>query len=151
MAKQVERKQEPAKAPVASKEPAVEVRIKRPNIDFPFKLTVEHRALDLKDLFAAAEAFDFYEVNGIAGENSGKARRELCVDVLEVTSTSTTLHITPSRPMSYAEIGAEMDHMVKGIAKLHLPGGEASGVRVQWVIPNTGIASDMRGRLAVVH
>jgi hypothetical protein len=44
-----------------------------------------------------------------------------------------------------------MDHMVTGIAKAYLPGGKAKGLKVQWVIPNFGIASDMRGRLAVVH
>jgi hypothetical protein len=129
----------------------VELREKKPNIDFPFKLTVEHGALDFAGMFRAAEAFDFYEVRGIAGENVGKARRDLCVDVLEVTPTSTTLHVTPAKLMSYAEIAAEMEHMVTGIAKLVLPGGKAKGLKVQWVIPNTGIPSDLRGRLRVVN
>jgi hypothetical protein len=126
-------------------------RDKRASVDFPFKLTVEHGALDLKGLFAAAEAFDFYEVHGVGGENTGKARRELCVDVVEVTTTATTVHVTPARPMAYADIAAEMDHMVAGIARLHFPGGKAKGVRVQWLVPNTGIPSDLRGRLAIVH
>src|SRR5690242_7237464 len=79
-------------------------RVKKPNVDFPFKLTVEHAPLDFKGMFAAAEAFDFYEVNGVSGENFGKARRELCVDIVEVTPTSTTVHVTPAKPMSYAAI-----------------------------------------------
>jgi hypothetical protein len=128
-----------------------EAREKRILIDFAFRLTVEHGALDVKRMFATAEAFDFYEVRGVAGENVGKPRRDLCVDVLEVTSESTTVHVTPTRPMTYQEMAAEMDHMVTGIAQHYLPGGKAKGVKVQWVIPNTGIASDMRGRLAVVH
>src|ERR1041385_3193806 len=128
-----------------------EAREKRILIDFAFRLTVEHGALDVKRMCATAEAFDFYEVRGVAGENVGKPRRDLCVDVLEVTSESTTVHVTPTRPMTYQEMAAEMDHMVTGIAQHYLPGGKAKGVKVQWVIPNTGIASDMRGRLAVVH
>jgi hypothetical protein len=78
-------------------------RTKKPNVDFPFKLTIQHGALDFKGMFASAEAFDFYEVNGVAGENLDKARRELCIDIVEVTPTT------------------------------------------------TGIPSDLRGRLAVVH
>lgn len=128
-----------------------ETREKRILIDFAFRLTVEHGALNVKDMFATAEAFDFYEVRGVGGENAGKARRDLYVDVLEVSSMATTVHVTPTRPMTYAEMAAEMDHMVSGIAKKYLPGGKAKGLKVQWVIPNTGIASDMRGRLAVVH
>jgi hypothetical protein len=128
-----------------------EPREKRILIDFAFKLTVEHAPLGVKEMFAAAEAFDLYEVRGVAGENAGKPRRELNVDVLEVSSTATTVHVTPARPMTYADMAAEMDYMVEGIARHHLPGGKAKGVRVQWVIPNTGIASDMRGRLSVVH
>lgn len=120
-------------------------------VDFSFKLTIEHGELDLKGLFAAAEAFDLYEVNGVGGENAGKARRPFCVDVLEVQPTCTMVHVTPSSPMTYPEIATEMDHMVKGLAKLHLPGGKAKGLRLQWVVPNTGIPSDLRGRLAVVH
>lgn len=130
---------------------AAEPREKRILIDFAFRLTVEHGALGVRGMFAAAEAFDLYEVRGVAGENAGKPRRELNVDVLEVSSTATTVHVTPARPMTYAEMAAEMEHMVDGIAKHHLPGGKAKGVKVQWVIPNTGIASDMRGRLSVVH
>lgn len=126
-------------------------REKRILIDFAFKLTVEHAPLDVKGMFAAAEAFDLYEVRGVDGENVGKPRRELLVDVVEVSSTATTVHVTPSRPMTYSEMAAEMDAMVTGIAKRHLPGGKAKGLKVQWVIPNFGIASDMRGRLAVVH
>src|SRR5687768_12671535 len=150
MTRQVEPKPEPvpAQAPAGQ---APEVREKRILIDFAFKLTVEHEALDVRHMFAAAEAFDFYEVRGIAGENLGKPRRDLLVDVIEVSSTSTTVHVTPSRPMTYQEMAAEMDHMVTGIAKKYLPGGKAKGLKVQWVIPNFGIASDMRGRLAVVH
>jgi hypothetical protein len=158
MAKQVERKAETpaAQAPTddlmafeaAAAQP---VRVKKPNIDFPFKLTVEHAPLDFKGMFAAAEAFDFYEVHGIAGENFGKARRELCIDIVEVTPTSTTVHFTPAKPMSYAAIAEEMDSMVTGIAKHMFPGGKAKGMRVQWLVPNTGIPSDLRGRLAVVH
>ena len=144
MSKQVERTPEAG----AGAQPP---REKKPNVDFPFKLTVEHGTLDFAGMFAAAEAFDFYEVNGVAGDNAGKARRELCVDVLEVTPTATTLHVTPARPMPYAEIAAEMERMVSGIARHHLPGGKAKGVKVQWVVPNTGIPSDLRGGLAVVH
>lgn len=146
MAKQVAGKGEAA--PEAVK---VEVRVKKPNIDFPFKLTVEHGPLDFKGMFAAAEAFDFYEVHGVAGENFGKARRELCIDILEVTPTSTTVHVTPAKPMSYADIAEEMEFMVNGIAKHKLPGGKVKGMKVQWLVPNTGIPSDLRGRLAVVH
>jgi hypothetical protein len=129
----------------------VAVRDKRLNIDCPFKLTVEHAPLDFAGMFAAAEAFDFYEVNGVAGDNAGKARRDLCVDVLEVSPTATTLHVTPARLMSYAEIAAEMQRMVDGIAKHHLPGGKAHGVKVQWLLANPGIPSDLRGRLRVVN
>jgi hypothetical protein len=128
-----------------------EGRIKKPNIDFPFKLTVEHAPLDFKGMFASAEAFDFYEVHGVAGENFGKARRELCIDIVEVTPTTTTVHVTPAKPMTYADIAAEMEFMVAGIAKHTFPGGKAKGMRVQWLVPNTGIPSDLRGRLAVVH
>ena len=149
MAKQVERKGE-AK-PAASTEAGTAVRVKKPNIDFPFKLTVEHGQLDFKGMFAAAEAFDFYEVHGVAGENFGKARRELCVDIVEVTPTSTTVHVTPAKPMSYAAIAAEMEFMVAGIAKHTFPGGKAKGMKVQWLVPNTGIPSDLRGRLSIVH
>lgn len=130
---------------------AMDGRVKKHNIDFPFKLTVEHAALDFKGMFAAAEAFDFYEVNGVAGENFGKARRELCIDIVEVTPTSTTVHVTPARPMTYPAIAAEMESMVGGIAKHLFPGGKAKGLKVQWLVPNTGIPSDLRGRLAVVH
>src|SRR5688500_2636490 len=100
MARQAERKPDAPRPPkaeadglVAFEEPPVkvDVRVKKPNVDFPFKLTVEHAALDFKGMFASAEAFDFYEVNGVAGENFGKARRELCVDIVEVTPTSTTV------------------------------------------------------------
>jgi len=129
----------------------VELREKKPNIDFPFKLTIEHGPLDFAGMFQAAEAFDFYEVRGINGENAGKARRDLCVDVLEVTPTSTTLHVTPARLMSYADIAAEMEHMVTGIAKNVLPGGKAKGLKVQWLVPNPGIPSDLRGRLRAVN
>jgi hypothetical protein len=146
--RQVGRKPEPPAEPAGTTEAPREKRIL---IDFAFKLTVEHAALDVKHMFAAAEAFDFYEVRGIAGENVGKPRRDLLVDVIEVSSTATTVHVTPSRPMTYSEMAAEMDHMVTGIAKAYLPGGKAKGLKVQWVIPNFGIASDMRGRLAVVH
>ena len=135
----------------AGEEPAAEGREKRILIDFAFKLTIEHGSLGVREMFAAAEAFDFYEVRGVAGENLGKPRRALNVDVLEVSSTATTVHVTPARAMTYAEIAAEIEVMVEGIAKHHLPGGKAQGVRVQWLIMNTGIASDMRGRLAVVH
>lgn len=127
------------------------VRVKKPNVDFPFKLTVEHGVLDFQGMFAAAEAFDFYEVHGVAGENFGKARRDLCVDVVEVTPTSTTVHVTPAKPLSYADIAAEMEAMVTGIAKHHLPGGKAKGMKIQWLVSNTGIPSDLRGRLAIVH
>ena len=132
-------------------ETRAEARTKKPTVDFPFKLTVEHAALDFKGMFASAEAFDFYEVNGVAGENFGKARRELCIDIVEVTPTSTTVHVTPARPMSYAEIATEMEFMVNGIAKNTFPGGKAKGMKVQWLVANTGIPSDLRGRLAVVH
>lgn len=145
MAKQVERAGDAMAADQAA------VRSKKPNVDFPFRLTVEHGPLDFKGMFAAAEAFDFYEVNGVDGENSGKARRELCIDVLEVTPTSTTVHVTPARPMSYAAIAEEMESMVNGIARHKLPGGKVKGMRVQWLVANTGIPSDLRGRLAVVH
>lgn len=151
MARQVESKTQPSAAGTAPAAAPAEPREKRIVIDFAFKLTVEHGALGVREMFAAAEAFDFYEVRGVGGENAGKARRDINVDVVEVTSTSTTMHLTPTRPMTYAEMAAEMEHMVTGIAKLHLPGGKAKGVKVQWVIPNYGIASDMRGRLAVVH
>lgn len=150
MAKQVERQAEPKVESQAAAAPA-EARIKKPNVDFPFKLTVEHAALDFKGMFAAAEAFDFYEVNGVAGENFGKARRELCVDIVEVTPTTTTVHVTPARPMTYAAIAEEMEFMVTGIAKHTFPGGKANGMKVQWLVPNTGIPSDLRGRLAIVH
>lgn len=146
--RQVERKPD---APAAPQPPAAPEREKRLQIDFSFKLTVEHGPLGVRQMFAAAEAFDFYEVRGVGGENVGKARRDINVDVIEVTSTSTTMQLTPTRPMTYAEMAAEMERMVDGIAKLHLPGGKAKGVKVQWLIPNFGIASDMRGRLAVVH
>lgn len=126
-------------------------REKRLNVDFPFKLTVEHGALDFAGMFAAAEAFDFYEVNGVAGENAGKGRRELCVDVLQVTPTATTLHVTPARLMGYAEIAAEMQRMVDGIARRHLPGGKAKGVKVEWLVASPGIPSDLRGRLRAVN
>ncbi|HUR25835.1 MAG TPA: hypothetical protein VM327_07480 [Candidatus Thermoplasmatota archaeon] len=159
MVKQVERRSEAAKtgggAPtddrVALQTAQPEVRVKKPNVDFPFKLTVEHAPLDFKGMFASAEAFDFYEVHGVAGENFGKARRELCIDIVEVTPTSTTVHVTPAKPMSYAAIAAEMEYMVTGIAKHTFPGGKAKGMKVQWLVPNTGIPSDLRGRLAVVH
>ena len=147
--RQVERKPDDP-APAAGT-PQAGAREKRLSIDFSFKLTVEHGPLGVKEMFAAAEAFDFYEVRGVGGENVGKPRKDINVDVTEVTSTATTMHLTPTRPMTYAEMAAEMEHMVSGIAKLHLPGGKAKGVRVQWLIPNFGIASDMRGRLAVVH
>ena len=130
---------------------AKEAREKRILIDFAFKLTVEHGALGVREMFAAAEAFDFYEVHGVAGENFGKARRELCIDIVEVTPTSTTVHVTPAKPMSYADIADEMEFMVTGIAKHKLPGGKVKGMKVQWLVPNTGIPSDLRGRLAVVH
>jgi hypothetical protein len=157
MAKQVERsagtkpagKGDEPVAPGASA--TADARVKKPNVDFPFKLTVEHAALDFKGMFASAEAFDFYEVNGVAGENFGKARRELCVDIVEVTPTSTTVHVTPARPMTYAAIAEEMEFMVTGIARHTFPGGKAKGMKVQWLVPNTGIPSDLRGRLAVVH
>lgn len=156
--RQVERKTQAQGEPTAeaTAEPtagasAMEGRVKKHNIDFPFKLTVEHAALDFKGMFAAAEAFDFYEVNGVAGENFGKARRELCIDIVEVTPTSTTVHVTPARPMTYAAIAAEMESMVNGIARHTFPGGKAKGMKVQWLVPNTGIPSDLRGRLAVVH
>ncbi|HUR61099.1 MAG TPA: hypothetical protein VM286_01880 [Candidatus Thermoplasmatota archaeon] len=129
----------------------VELREKKPNIDFPFKLTVEHGPLDFAGMFRAAEAFDFYEVRGIAGENVGKARRDLCVDVMEVTPTATTLHVTPAKLMSYADIAAEMENMVTGIARQVLPGGKVKGLRVQWMIASTGIPSDLRGRLRSVN
>lgn len=149
--RQVDRPQAPAPEPTAPAAPGEAPREKRILIDFAFKLTVEHGALGVKEMFEAAEAFDFYEVRGIAGENLGKPRRDLLVDVIEVSSTATTVHVTPSRPMTYKEMAAEMDTMVTGIAQKYLPGGKAKGLKVQWVIPNFGIASDMRGRLAVVH
>lgn len=121
------------------------------NIDFQFRLTVQHPELDMVQMFRAAEAFDHYEVNGANGENKGKPRKDVCVDVLECTPTATTLHITPGRPMTYVEIATEMDLMVSEVAKHHLPGGKARGVKVQWIVPNPGIASDMRGRLSIVH
>jgi hypothetical protein len=127
------------------------LREKRLTIDCPFKLTVEHGPLDFAGMFAAAEAFDFYEVNGVEGDNAGKARRDLCVDVLEVTPTATTLHVTPTRLMAYADIAAEMQRMVDGIARRHLPGGKATGVKVQWLVTSTGIPSDLRGRLRAVN
>lgn len=151
MVRQVDSKGGQAEAATPTGGPSPEMREKRLQIDFSFKLTVEHGALGVREMFAAAEAFDFYEVRGVGGENAGKSRRDINVDVTEVTSTSTTMHLTPTRPMTYAEMATEMEHMVSGIAKLHLPGGKAKGVKVQWVIPNFGIASDMRGRLAVVH
>ncbi|MFA5944948.1 MAG: hypothetical protein WC876_10840 [Candidatus Thermoplasmatota archaeon] len=152
MAKQVERKAEAkAEAVGFASNDRTETRVKKPNVDFPFKLTVEHAPLDFKGMFASAEAFDFYEVHGVAGENFGKARRELCIDIVEVTPTSTTVHVTPARPMSYAAIAEEMEFMVTGIAKHTFPGGKAKGMKVQWLVPNTGIPSDLRGRLAVVH
>jgi hypothetical protein len=119
---------------------------KQISIDTPFRLTVNHGELDLEGLFAAAQAFDFYEVNGVAGENAGKARRPLIVDVLESTPTATTLQVTPTCLMTYAEIAKEMKQMVDGIAERHLPGG-ATGVRVQWLASKLGMASDLRGRL----
>jgi hypothetical protein len=150
MSKLAERQERPETPAEATAQPA-QPRIKKPNIDFPFKLTVEHGALDFKGMFAAAEAFDFYEVHGVAGENFGKARRELCVDIVEVTPTSTTVHVTPAKPMSYQAIAEEMDTMVTGIARHAFPGGKAKGMRVQWLVPNTGIPSDLRGRLSIVH
>src|SRR5688500_16350135 len=107
MARQADRTTETAGGTGSLTEQTAAARVKKPLVDFPFRLTVEHAALDFKGMFASAEAFDFYEVNGVAGENSGKARLDLCVDIVEVTPTSTTVHVTPARPMSYADIAAE--------------------------------------------
>ncbi|MHB1260554.1 MAG: hypothetical protein ACYC2H_02435 [Thermoplasmatota archaeon] len=133
------------------KEKSLEGRARVPHVEYPFKLTVEHDALDLKGMFASAEAFDLYEVGGAAAESLGTARHWLCVDVIEVTPTTTTVHVTPTRPMSYAGIATETQSMVDGIAASVFPGGHVRGTRVQWIVSNTGIPSDMRGRLAVVH
>ena len=118
-------------------------------VEFPFRVTLEHGAVDHRAMFRIAETLDFYEVVGIQGENKGKERRPLTIDVIELTRTRTVMHLTPSRSVPYAEMSAELDHIVEG-ANQRLFGGTAKVERIEWNIGKTGIASDMRGRLRPV-
>jgi hypothetical protein len=118
-------------------------------VSYPFRLVLEHGPLSLTDMFAVTEAFDHYEVKGVAGENAGKARKELYVDVVEVESKRTTLVITPTRPMTYAEIGREVEALVKGVGK-KVYEGKVTPAKLVWTIDKTGIASDLKGRIHVV-
>jgi hypothetical protein len=118
-------------------------------VDFPFRITIAHPELDLATMFAVTECFDFYEVNGVAGENRGHHRKDLYIDVLEITPTSTCLRVTPSRLMMYAEIGAELQQLVEGVGERFM-GGKARVAQIQWIVDRTGIASDLRGRLRTV-
>ena len=122
----------------------------RPTVGFPFRLTLEHPPVDLRGMFRLTHAFDLYEVRGVAGENVDHARKDITVDVLEVTPTTTTLHITPANAMTYEALAAEVEALVKGIADRHL-GGHAKAAKLQWLVDPIGITSDMRGRIRAVQ
>jgi hypothetical protein len=118
-------------------------------ISYPFRVGIEHGPLDVRDMFTITEAFDLYEVKGVSGENQGKARKDLFVDVLEVEPTKTTIMVTPTHPMPYADMGRDVETMLDGLAKKHLK-GKAKVIRVVWTVDKTGIASDLKGRIHVV-
>ena len=115
-------------------------------VEFPFRVTLEHGPVDHRAMFRIAETLDFYEVVGIQGENRGKERRPLTIDVLELNRTHTVMQVTPARSVPYPEMSAELDHIVEGANK-RLFGGTAKVESIEWNIGKTGIASDMRGRL----
>jgi hypothetical protein len=118
-------------------------------VEHPFRVTLEHGPVDHRAMFRIAETLDFYEVVGIQGENRGKDRRPLTIDVIELNRTQTVMHVTPSRSVPYPEMSAELDHIVEGANK-RLFGGTAKVSKIEWNIGKTGIASDMRGRLRPV-
>lgn len=138
-------------AVTAPQEPArpTPVPAQRFGVDFPIRVVVEHPPLSLSRMFTVTEAFDFYEVNGVAGENKGKMRKDLLVDVLEITPTTTILRITPTRLMLYPEIGKEIEELVTGMSE-HYLGGKAKVSLIQWIVERMGVASDLRGRLRTV-
>jgi len=109
-------------------------------VDLPFALTLAHRALGPREMFQVSRAFDFHEV---AGETA------LTVDVEKVTPTATTLHVTPQRPMPYAEIAEETTRMLERIGPKVF--GETPRVaELDWILPRHGehsLGREFTGRI----
>ena len=84
-------------------------------------------------MIGVARLFDFHAVGG----------GRLAVDVDEVQPDRTLLRITPTRPMTYAEIEEEADGILQEL------GPRAFGQvpvleRVDWLVPHSGIHSAER-------
>lgn len=103
------------------------------HVGHAFLLDLEHRPLELEEIFAASELFDLHEA---------ALRRNLIVDVLEVTPTRTTLHLKPERAMTYCAIAAEVRAMVAEAAQ-RIPASGLRASRLQWVVEPVGIRTQV--------
>lgn len=113
-----------------------------------FMLDLKHARLSLLDMFRVSRMFDFHEVPN-NGYSSGDSVRNLIVDVIEVTPERTTLHVKPSRPLSYDAMASEVDAMVTEIgARVFSSQIEVS--RLAWIIKPMGMPSHGRAAFGVV-
>jgi hypothetical protein len=102
-------------------------------VGHPFQLTLRHRALGPREMVHASRTFDFHQVGG----------GRLVVDVGEVQAERTVLRLTPSRPMTYAEIGDEAAALVEDLGPRAY--GEVPTLeRLDWRVPHAGIDSSGR-------
>jgi hypothetical protein len=91
-------------------------------IGHAFVLELEHRPVLLEEVFEATALFDYHEVSPDC---------RLIVDVLEVASTHSRLHVKPDRPLSYRFIAEEVGALV-GRASRRIFGGTLRVTRVRW-------------------
>lgn len=104
-------------------------------VDFPFLVTLEHRAIGLRSMFEASRAFDYHETES---DHHG-----LHIDVELVQPTRTMLFVSPQKPMSYDEIASEIEFMLARIGP-KVFGEPPRLAEIDWHIANKGEHS--RGR-----
>lgn len=119
-------------------------------VNFPFTVTLEHPAIDLRAMFDVTQSFDMYEMERDRTDNQGLVKENILVDVLQCTLTQTIIKVTPALTMPYAHILKHTEAMLSQLNR-KLFGGKAKVVKLVWEIDKTGVASDLRGMLRKIN
>jgi hypothetical protein len=88
-------------------------------------------------MFDLSECFDFSELEG-------SPPRRLTVDVDMVQPARTVLHVTPTQPLGYGEIAAEVQSMLHEVGR-HMRMQPPLVAEIDWILDRHGVRSDSRG------
>ncbi len=112
-------------------------------IQHPVELSLAHPTLTPHGIFQLTKAFDAYELRKVPGDKAGRIKDLFAVDVLENKPASTTIRITPARPLSYESLSERIREMIRIVTT----GMFESPVRIErivWDVQDVGTASDLR-------